>query len=146
MMGKKGRHFVAEEVEKTEGDKKFGQAGQLKPGSYVLIDGKVCQVKSVEKSKPGKHGAAKARITAMGIFDGNKRNLLKATDYAVEIPIIQKGTGQIVAVMGDNLQMMDTETFKTYDLPTPKDIQGLASGAEVEYHQYGEEVKIVRKK
>lgn len=132
--------------EKEQGEKKFGQAGQLKPGSFVLIDGRVCQVKSLEKSKPGKHGAAKARVTAMGVFDGTKRTLLKATDYAVEIPIIKKGNAQVVALMGDTAQIMDLETYKTFDVPTPKEITGLASGTEVEYQQYGEEAKIVRKK
>lgn len=132
--------------EKAEGEKKFGQAGQLKSGSFVLIDEKVCQVRTVEKSKPGKHGAAKARVTAIGVFDGNKRTLLKATDYSVEIPILEKGIGQIVAVMGGTVQLMDTETYKTYDLPMPKDISGLKGGDEVEFQRYGEEIKITRKK
>ncbi len=132
--------------EKLEGEKKFGQAGQLKPGSFVLIDDKVCQVKTVEKSKPGKHGAAKARVTAIGVFDGTKRTLLKATDYAVEIPIIEKGNGQIVAVMGGNLQIMDMQNYKTYDIPIPKDITGLKGGDEIEYQQFGEELKVTRKK
>ena len=57
-------------------EKKFDQAGSLKPGHLVLIDGEVCQVKSVEKSKPGKHGAAKAK-SQHSIFTGpriTKRN------------------------------------------------------------------------
>ena len=58
-------------------EKKFVPAGSLKPGSYVLIDEEVCQVKSTEKSKPGKHGAAKVRIVAFNIFTGQKRGLLK---------------------------------------------------------------------
>ncbi|MCK4280455.1 MAG: translation initiation factor IF-5A, partial [Candidatus Thorarchaeota archaeon] len=32
----------------------------LKPGGYFLIDGEPCRVISIEKSKPGKHGSAKA--------------------------------------------------------------------------------------
>lgn len=129
-----------------EGEKKFGQLGQLKEGSFILIDGKACQIKSVEKSKPGKHGAAKARVTAIGIFDGQKRNLLKPTDTDVEVPIIKKCTGQIVAVMGETVQLMDMESYQTFDTPKPKDVTGLATGSEVEYQQFGDEIKIVRKK
>ncbi|MDO8634154.1 MAG: translation initiation factor IF-5A [archaeon] len=130
----------------AEGDKKFGQAGQLKPGSFVLIDGNCCQVKSVEKSKPGKHGAAKARVTAMGVFDGQKRSLLKPTDTDVEIPIMLKGSAKVVAIMGDMLQIMDSESYQTYDLPIPKDIPKLAGGDDIEYQRFGDDVKITRKK
>ena len=127
-------------------EKKFAQVGKLKPGNYVLIDGFPCKIMSFEKSKPGKHGAAKARIVAMGVFDNQKRNLLKSTGDEVEVPVINRSNGQVVAVMGDIVQVMDTETYVTFDVPKPKDISGLASGADVEYIQYGNNVKIIRKK
>ncbi len=127
-------------------EKKFGQAGGLKPGSNVLIDGEVCQVKSTEKSKPGKHGAAKVRITAFNIFTGQKRGLLKSTDGDIEIPMIPKGSAQVVAIIGDGVQIMDTTTFETFDAPKPDDITGLASGSEIEYIRYGDNIKITRKK
>ncbi len=130
----------------TDTEKKFANAGSLKEGGYVLIDGFPCQVKSVEKSKPGKHGAAKVRVTAMGIFDNQKRNLLKPVDADIEVPIIEKRSGQVVAVMGDSIQVMNTEDYSTFNTQKPKEIQGLASGIEVEYHQFGDNIKIVRKK
>ncbi|MBI2598521.1 MAG: translation initiation factor IF-5A [Candidatus Diapherotrites archaeon] len=130
----------------AEEEKKFTNAGSLKPNNYVLIDGFPCAIKSVEKSKPGKHGAAKVRVTATGIFDNQKRTLLKPTDADIEIPIINKGTAQVVAVMGDTMQVMNTETYETFSVQKPKEIQGLASGVEVEYHQFGNSMKIVRKK
>ena len=130
----------------AEAEKKFSNAGSLKEGSYVLIDEFPCQVKSVEKSKPGKHGASKVRVTAMGIFDTQKRNLMKPTDADIEVPIIEKRSGQVVAVMGEQVQIMDMEDYVTFDIPKPKDIQGLQGGAEVEYQRYGGMIKIVRKK
>ncbi|MCH7902591.1 translation initiation factor IF-5A, partial [archaeon] len=112
----------------AQGDKKFTNAGSLKPGSYVLIDGEACQVKNVEKSKPGKHGAAKVRVTAMGIFKDSKKNLLKPVDGSVDVPIILKSSAQVVAVMGAQIQIMDVETYKTFDLDKPKDIPNLSGG------------------
>jgi translation initiation factor 5A len=38
---------------------------ELKEGKYVLIDEEPCVIKSISKSKPGKHGSAKARIDAI---------------------------------------------------------------------------------
>ena len=130
----------------AEAEKKFSNAGSLKEGRYVLIDGFPCQVKSVEKSKPGKHGAAKVRVTAIGIFDSQKRNLLKPVDADIEVPIIEKRSGQVVAVMGDQLQIMDIEDYSTFNIPKPKEITGLQGGAEIEYHRFGALIKVTRKK
>ena len=130
----------------AEGEKKFTNVGSLKPGSYVLIDGFPCQVKTADKSKPGKHGSAKARIVAIDIFLGNKRGLLKSTGMDAEVPIMVKGSAQVVAVMGDIAQIMDLTSYETFDVKKPADIQGLASGIEVEYLRWGDQVKVVRKK
>lgn len=130
----------------VEGDKKFASARDLGLGSYVIIDGEVCQVKGVEKSKPGKHGAAKIRATAMGIFRDIKTNLLKPVDADIEVPIIDKGNAQVVALMGNNIQIIDQKDYVTYDIEKPKDVQGLAGGVEVEYIKWGSNIRIVRKK
>ena len=130
----------------AEGEKRFISVGSIKEGSFVLIDGSACQVRSMEKSKPGKHGAAKARITAFDIFSGQKKNLLKPTNSETEVPIIIKGTAQVVAVMGDAIQIMDVQSYETFNAPKPAEISGLASGVEVEYQKWGEQAKIVRKK
>src|SRR3989344_6319552 len=60
-------------------EKKFVKIGQLKEGGYLLIDDVAVQIKSIEKSKPGKHGAAKARITAVGLFNNQKKTPLMGT-------------------------------------------------------------------
>ena len=130
-------------------EKKFEQAGSLKPGHLVLIDNEVCQVKSVEKSKPGKHGAAKVRVTAFNIFTGQKRGLLKGTDGEVEIPIVPKGDAQVVAVVGEIIQIMDATSYETFDAPKPDAESGIPaskSGDAIEYQKYGNAVKIVRKR
>ncbi len=129
----------------AEGEIKFAQIGHLKEGNYVLIDGFVCQIKSTEKSKPGKHGAAKARITAIGVFDDSKRQLLKGTGDDHEVPIIARGNAQIVAIMGENLSMMDLSNYETREIPMPKDVAGLKQGDEIEFIKWGDKYRIIRK-
>ncbi|MGC8538621.1 MAG: translation initiation factor IF-5A [Candidatus Micrarchaeia archaeon] len=105
----------------------------IKPGKFIMIDGFPCKVVDIETSSPGKHGAAKARITAIGVFDGKKRTLLKPTSSEVEAPVILKKRAQVVSITGDTVQLMDLETYETYELPAPEDIKGtLKPGAEVE--------------
>ncbi|UCE09862.1 MAG: translation initiation factor IF-5A [Candidatus Thorarchaeota archaeon] len=93
----------------------------LKPGSYFLIEEEPCVVVSIEKSKPGKHGSAKANITARGLFDNRKRNVIMPADRMVDVPVIDKRTATIIADMGESLSLMDSETYATYDIPRPTD-------------------------
>ena len=44
----------------------------LKVGRYVAVDNKACKILSMQKRKPGKHGAAKARLELEDIFTGGK--------------------------------------------------------------------------
>jgi translation initiation factor 5A len=129
----------------ADGEIKFVGVGQLKEGNYVLIDGFVCQIKSSEKSKPGKHGSAKARITAVGVFDDTKRQLLKQTGDDNEVPIITRGNAQIVAIMGESLSLLDMETYETREVPKPKDIPGLQQGDEIEFIKWGDKYRVTRK-
>lgn len=125
---------------------KFSHVGQLREGGYVMIDGFPCQIKVFEKSKPGKHGAAKARVTAMGVFDNQKRNLMAPVHADVEVPVIERGNAQVVAVMGGQIQIMDTGSYETFNVPKPADIKDLTSGDEVEFLRFDKSFKILRKK
>jgi translation initiation factor 5A len=123
--------------------------GSLKEGSYVMIDGEPSRIVEYDKSKPGKHGAAKARIVGIGVFDGVKRSLVSPVSTNVEVPIIEKKSGQIVSVTPQSVQLMDLETFETMDLPVPSDPEignKISPGSEVEYWQVLGRTKIVRVK
>jgi len=108
----------------------------LKPGSYFLIDGEPCKVISIEKSKPGKHGSAKANITAVGFFDNRKRNVIMPADRQVDVPLIDKRSATIIADMGETLSLMDMgEPYETYEVARPVDEEiasKIALNAEVE--------------
>jgi translation initiation factor 5A len=110
-----------------------GSAKDLKVGRYVMIDGEPCKVVEIQTSAPGKHGAAKMRITGISIFDESKHTLLKPSDADVEIPVIEKKTAQVVSVSGDIAQVMDPTTYEMYELKIPKELQGqVEAGKEVE--------------
>ncbi|MHA2024381.1 MAG: translation initiation factor IF-5A [Candidatus Thorarchaeota archaeon] len=100
---------------------KKSEAKSMKPGSYFLIDGEPCRVVSIEKSKPGKHGSAKANIVAIGFFDNRKRNVIMPADRMVDVPLIDKTSATVIADMGENYSLMDSETYETYEVPKPKD-------------------------
>ncbi len=106
---------------------------KLKPGRYIVIEGIPCRVVDMETSTPGKHGAAKVRITAIGIFDGQKKTLLKTSADEVDVPILKKRKAQVVSITGNSAQLMDSENFEIYELPIPTDLSGkISAGAELE--------------
>jgi len=127
-------------------EKKFVKVSQLKENGFVLIEGIVCKISTIDKSKPGKHGSTKARIVATGVFQNTKKNLLQPTSADAEVPIIEKGTAQVVAVMGNIIQLMDTNSYASFTSDLPSELKGLKSGDEVEYIKYGENAKVLRKK
>ena len=46
----------------------------LKVGRYVALEENAYKILSMSKSKPGKHGSAKARIELEDIFTGQKKS------------------------------------------------------------------------
>ncbi len=96
----------------------------IKEGSYLVIDGSPCKVGSIQVSRPGKHGHAKMRIEGVGLLDGKKREVVMPGHDNVEVPIIEKKTAQILSVTGNTAQVMDSETFETFDMAIPEELQG----------------------
>lgn len=125
------------------------EVGSLKPGQYVIIDNEPCRIVEYEKSKPGKHGSAKARIVAIGIFDNTKRSMVSPVDAKVDVPIIEKRSGQVVALMGSTIQLMDLETYEVFEtiFPVEDEVKSkLAQGVEIEYWRVLGRTKIIRAK
>ena len=122
--------------------------GALKVGSYIIIDGEPCRIMSYTKSKPGKHGSAKARIVAIGVFDEAKRTLVKPVNAQVEVPIIEKKAGQVIALLPAAVQVMDLETYEIFEAPLPEEEirSKLASGIEVEFWRILGKTRIKRTK
>lgn len=105
-------------------EKKIAGVGTLTKGSYVVIDNTACKVTSIQVSKPGKHGHSKIRFEAVGIIDGRKRIEVMPGHDNVEVPIIEKKNAQVLSIKGDVANVMDTNTYETFDLPIPEELKG----------------------
>ncbi|OGS51887.1 MAG: translation initiation factor IF-5A [Euryarchaeota archaeon RBG_13_61_15] len=117
----------------------------LKEGRYMNIEDEPCKILSISTSKPGKHGEAKARIEALGMFDGNKRSVVYPVKHKVQVPLIDKRNAQIVSIMGAEVQLMDLETYEMFQLPIPDDLKdSLKPGEEIQYMVAMDRKKITR--
>ena len=108
--------------------------GSLKKGDTIIIDGAPCRVTETSTSRPGKHGHAKVNMMAVGILDGKKRQLVMPGHDKVEAPIIEKKTAQVLSVAGNSANVMDMETYETFDLDIPDELKdSVKDGVEVLY-------------
>jgi translation initiation factor 5A len=112
--------------------KEQSEIRSLKEGRYMLIDDEPCKIESITKSKPGKHGAAKARIEARSIFTGAKKSYMGSVTDKIWVPMMDRRAAQILAVMGNQVQVMDSGTYETFELPIG-DVEGAAAGKDCVY-------------
>lgn len=107
---------------------------ELKEGKYVVVDDEPCVIKGISKSKPGKHGSAKARIEAIGIFDGQKRSIISSVSAKTYVPIVERKSAQVLSVTGDVAQLMDMEDYSTFELSIPEQFKDrVVEGADITY-------------
>ncbi|TRZ88773.1 MAG: translation initiation factor IF-5A [Methanosarcinales archaeon] len=106
----------------------------LKEGKYILIDEEPCVIKSMTHSKTGKHGSAKSRIDAIGIFDGTKRSIIAPVTEKTYVPIVERKNGQVLSVSGDVVQIMDNADYSTLELKIPEELKGkIVAGKDISY-------------
>lgn len=109
-------------------------ATQVKEGDTILLDNAPCRVVSMQKSKPGKHGAAKARIVAIGILDEKKRDMVMPGHERIDVPLVEKKNAQVLSISGDTANLMDMETYETFDLKIPEELKAqVKEGVQILY-------------
>jgi translation initiation factor 5A len=103
--------------------KELTEVRTLKEGKYVIIDDEPCTIMSITTSKPGKHGAAKARLEGIGVFDAQKRTAVQPVTAKIYVPIIERKSGQVLSVMEDIAQLMDLEDYSTLEIRIPDELR-----------------------
>lgn len=128
---------------------KMAKVGDLKEGSYAIIDDEPSKIVSIQKSKPGKHGSSKYRCIAISLFDGSKRSFVSPVDQNIKVPIVDKRSAQIVSVASASVQLMDLENYEVFDVRKPDEgelSEELEAGKEVEYWHIMDRYQIKRVK
>jgi len=123
--------------------KELAEARTLKEGRYVLIDEEPCTIVNITTSKPGKHGAAKARIEGIGVFDSQKRTAVQPVTAKLYVPVIERRSGQVLSVSGDMAQIMDMGDYSTVEIEIPGELKGkVEPGKEMPFLHYEGKYKI----
>ncbi len=116
----------------------------LQEGNYIMIDDVPCKIEGYSTASPGKHGSAKARIEAEGVFDGQKRSMSQPVDTKVWVPIINRKQGQVVSLESDDIaQVMDLDTYETITIRVPAEYD-LEPDDRIEYLEMEDQRKIIQ--
>jgi len=105
------------------GEVKRKGAVNFQIGNYIVVDGAACTVTGIQTSRPGKHGHSKVRIEAIGIIDNKKRQLLTPGHAELDVPVIEKKNAQVLSITGDLANVMDSETYETFDMSIPPELK-----------------------
>ena len=106
----------------------------MKVNRYVVVDDEPCRIISIQMSKPGKHGEAKARLEVVGLFDGQKRSIVHPVTHKVRVPMIDKRKAQVLSMHSNVAQLMDLATYETFELPVTEEYRGkVEPGQEIMY-------------
>ena len=115
-------------------DVKLIDANSLKVGGYIIIDDVACVAKRIDVAKTGKHGHAKCRIEAAGLVNNEKKIIIKTSHDKIEVPIVEKKSAQVLSVSADSANVMDSETFETFDIKIPEELKGkIKEGHQISY-------------
>tara|TARA_B100000029_G_scaffold84727_1_gene75414 strand:- start:33467 stop:33853 length:387 start_codon:yes stop_codon:yes gene_type:complete len=115
----------------------------LKVGRYVSLEDSAYKILSMSKSKPGKHGSAKARIELEDIFTGQKRSHVGTVTDNINIPIIEKGSAIITHIQGSEVHAMDNKTYENLILPVDSELN-LEPGREIQWMEAMGRYRITR--
>ena len=115
----------------------------LKVGRYVSLEDSAYKILSMSKSKPGKHGSAKARLELEDIFTGQKKSHVGTVTDSINVPIIEKGSAIITHMQGSEIHAMDNKTYETLILPQTSEFN-LEPGGEIQWMEAMGRFRITR--
>ena len=107
------------------------EAGRMKPGSLIMMKEQFpAKVTAFSTAKPGKHGSAKAMITAKDIFTDKQYDETFGTGDMIPAPIVTKKEMTCICYDDENaLQIMDEsgELLEHLNLPTEAHLKDVAA-------------------
>ena len=115
----------------------------LKVGRYCCVDDKAYKINSISKSKPGKHGSAKARLELIDIFTGSKISHVGSVTDSIHVPLIEKGTAMVTHIEGAEVHAMNMRDHSMMILPLEEEME-IDAGKEIMWMEALGLYKIIR--
>jgi translation initiation factor 5A len=115
----------------------------LKVGRFCVVDEEAYKILSISKSKPGKHGSAKARLELESIFTKKKISHVGTVTDSINVPMIEKGTAMVTHMEGNEVHAMNMRDHTMMILPM-EDSLNIEAGKEIMWMEALGRYKIIR--
>jgi translation initiation factor 5A len=115
----------------------------LKVGRFCVVDAEAYKILSISKSKPGKHGSAKARLELESIFTRKKISHVGTVTDSINVPMIEKGTAMVTHMEGNEVHAMNMRDHSMMILPM-EDSLNIEAGEEIMWMEALGRYKIIR--
>ena len=115
----------------------------LKVGRFCVVEDEAYKILSISKSKPGKHGSAKARLELINIFNDKKISHVGTVTDTINVPMIEKGTAMVTHIEGGEVHAMNMRDHSMMILPLEADMN-IEAGKEIMWMEALGRYKIIR--
>lgn len=115
----------------------------LKVGRFCVVDDEAYKILSISKSKPGKHGSAKARLELQSIFSNKKISHVGTVTDNINVPMIEKGTAMVTHIEGAEVHAMNMRDHSMMILPLEEEMN-IEAGKEIMWMEALGRYKIIR--
>ena len=97
----------------------------VKKGTHICLgEGRPCKVMEISTTKTGKHGHAKANITAIDIFNGKKYQDCCPVSHSKDSPNITRSEWTVMSVDEESyVSMIDKQGNMRQDLKLPTEVE-----------------------
>ena len=102
----------------------------LKVGRFCVVEDEAYKILSISKSKPGKHGSAKARLELVNIFSDKKISHVGTVTDSINVPMIEKGTAMVTHIEGNEVHAMNMRDHSMMILPMEAEMN-IEAGKEI---------------
>ena len=115
----------------------------LKVGRFCVVDEEAYKILSISKSKPGKHGSAKARLELVSLFSSKKISHVGTVTDSINVPMIEKGKAMVTHIDGEEVHAMNMKDHSMMILPL-EDGLSIEAGKEIMWMEALGRYKIIR--
>ena len=115
----------------------------LKVGRFCVVDDEAYKILSISKSKPGKHGSAKARLELVSLFSSKKISHVGTVTDNINVPMIEKGKAMVTHIEGEEVHAMNMKDHSMMILPL-EDGMNIEAGKEIMWMEALDRFKIIR--
>ena len=115
----------------------------LKVGRFCVVDDHAYKILSISKSKPGKHGSAKARLELVSLFTTKKISHVGTVTDNIHVPMIEKVTAMVTHIDGEEVHAMNMKDHSMMILPLEEGMN-IEAGKEIMWMEALDSFKIIR--